>query len=60
MSDYECEHCKDTGKCQDEYHSGFFSEDGPSTLNVIDNMLGSCPSCGSGNTEYAPCPHCSD
>jgi hypothetical protein len=62
-----CTHCDGTGKCQDDFHSGteIFNplggedDEGVNRPNFIDNLFGSCPSCGVSNTEMRPdCPHC--
>jgi hypothetical protein len=54
----KCSYCNGTGECQDPFHKGTFSgdDDGPT---LLDNLIGSCESCGSTNTEMRPpCPHC--
>lgn len=54
----QCSHCDGSGKCQDDFHLGTFSDDdnGP---DLWDHIGGKCPSCGSTNTEMRPeCPHC--
>lgn len=62
-----CPHCRGTGKCQDDFHSGTpllnpfggIDDQGVDRPSALDNMFGRCPSCGDSNTEWRPpCPHC--
>lgn len=54
----ECWKCGGDGECKNEYHDGVTNplEVGPS---VLKSLLGSCPDCGSDNTEMGgKCPEC--
>lgn len=60
-----CTHCRGTGECQDDFHSGTRgpfggdSGDGVDHPDYMEHMFGRCPSCGGDNTEMRPdCPHC--
>jgi hypothetical protein len=53
-----CNACNGTGECGNSFHDSI-DQDRGTLQTVVEGLFGSCPDCGSSNTERGnDCTHC--